>query len=405
MKIKLSLIGLFVLLTTGFLSAQTADTVLIKGTVTDSASNLPLNQAKVKVLFTFGIGGSTTVDSAFTNASGAFVLPDVPISRFGSTSVQASKSGYVTKSSAVASNPPDTLTKDFLLASSGAVDETTRVSGAITDSVTHDSIAGAYVAIYTISFGPGGLSIDTLGYALTNAQGTYLIKLITDLTSVTVSSYASGYYTKTTQNVTLQPATTLNIALSPNVGNGKLLRGVVTDTASGLPLLNAIVSAYNTTSMFYQNDSTDTQGRYAIIGIPANINNLTVGVSRSGYVTKNLGSISVSADTTTLNAQLRSTVSITARHAALTGDASGITVKVSPQPAASSLTFSGNAQGTVGLMVLSVDGTPVFSGTQATREGRFAFTWNVSSRLPAGAYVYKLTIGDVTEAGSLVLQK
>ncbi len=212
-----------------------------------------------------GIGGATVsdgVDPAVTTAAdGSYTIANVAV---GTYTVSASASGHTTLAAgSVAVSAGAATTQNFAL----ALAPPGNIAGTVTDSVTHNPIAGATVVCSC------GSSVSTAG------DGTYGFALVAP-GSYNLTVTAAGYASKSAQVtvVSASPATQ-NFALVPPGS----ISGTVSDTATHAGIAGATVSDGVDAPV-----TTNAGGVYTIAGVaPAAY---TVSASAAGY-----GSAQISA--------------------------------------------------------------------------------------------------------------
>jgi hypothetical protein len=376
------------------------------GQVTDSATGNPIDQAKVVVGIGTGPGGFyMVVDSTYTDASGNYVMDDVPV--IGQmTSVVASKDGYVDGSQPVPRNPDDTVTIDFALAagSNPVTGDTSVVSGTVTDSATGDPIENAIVVAFTIR---GLMQVDTLGEVTTDANGDYQMTVVTESPNIIMTARASNYYSQTNNQVALDSAVTVDFVLTPNVGEGKVLEGTVTDTA-GDPLEGVLVEVFSFGfgSNLYFSTQTDASGQYSIIGIPVDVNSVRVTANLNGYDETAIDRVRLPNDTTVEDIELTSS-DLIAAPAPLA--LSKLQIKVYPTPAQTGVHFIKTARdkGSFEISVFSVSGKRVYHKKENKAADNYSVFWNGNdingNLLPSGTYLYEVRTGEEVSRGSLIL--
>jgi hypothetical protein len=162
-----------------------------------------------------------------------------------------------------------------------AAPEAGTLSGTVTDDDTGDPIAGALVEI-------GGQS-DT-----TAADGTYSIASV-PVGTYDVTASKAGYTSSTVNDVAITDGntTTQDFALTPVPGPGTLT-GTITNSATGLPVLGAVVTVDGMTR------TTPANGVYTFADIAAGTYDVTV--TKTGFFAKTVDDVAVaSGGTTTQN--------------------------------------------------------------------------------------------------------
>jgi len=243
--------------------ASLSDPSHINGTVTDSTTMLPINDANV------------TADTVFdlTDNNGRYDLDVAP----GNYTVLVKRLGYFSQSKNATVSANATTTVNFALSPNPA--EMGWIAGNVTDANTSMPIEGA--------------NIEVNGYETqTNATGAYRIQMpAPENYSVTASKI--GYLDKTVNNVSVKPGntTSLNFALTlvpPPFGT---LEGNVTDAVTHMPIENAVIMADNKSA------GTNSSGRYKIELAPGAYN---VTASKSGYLNQTKTGIVIAAGNVTI---------------------------------------------------------------------------------------------------------
>jgi hypothetical protein len=213
----------------------------LSGHVTDRASNNPI--AGVTVAYS---GGTTTTD-----VNGDYLLADVLP---GEQLITLSSVGYATIRRTQPVVGGEAATLDAVLDPPGTI------NGKVTDSDSHNPIAGA-----TILYDGGSVT--------TNGSGNYTIVGVPAGGQALIAS-ADGYESSDVQNTTVpaNSSVTANIALTPKPS---FIAGEVHDSLTGELVAGATVSTGSDSA------TTDSLGRYQIF-VPPGTYNLTV--SKSGYL-------------------------------------------------------------------------------------------------------------------------
>jgi hypothetical protein len=224
-----------------------------------------------------GATASTTGTSHSTDSNGNFSL-SVPTPQQYTVTAQANGYFSTAKTLNAWTGYPD-FNKYFL-----STQQPGSISGKVTDS-SGQAISGA-----TVSYSDGSTTTDSNGnYSLANVLvGSY-----------TVTAWASGYSTASTQNVNVNSGatTTANVTLA----------STATGTISGT-VLNSSGAAIAGASVSYSGGSTTTvgNGTYALSNVP--VGTYSVTASATGYQNSTQANVSVTANiTTTLNFTLSNT--------------------------------------------------------------------------------------------------
>lgn len=230
----------------------TATNAVVRGTVTDRDTGLPINMARV-FLFDQFFG---TMNMAFTDVTGAYTLE-----AFDGTDlvIGAETDGYGREYMMIDINPGDELWIDFEL---GAVDA--YVYGTVTDAYSSLPIEGVGLHYWSMTYE---------GWDDTDANGDYGIDLVSG--DYTVEIYSPSHM-PLTFDVTIYPG--------PNEVNVQLVAvdawvfGVVTDAISGLPIEGAGIYY---SSMDYDSwNSSNSAGEYSMNLVSGDY---TVGVNAPDY--------------------------------------------------------------------------------------------------------------------------
>jgi uncharacterized repeat protein (TIGR01451 family) len=227
----------------------TANTLV--GVITNTATGLPISAAAVQV-----VDSANVTNTIATDSNGHYGVTNIAA---GIITITASQSGYV-----AASASPTIVTganaQDLGLTPNS-------LTGLVTDAVTMLPIAGATVAVTDSS--------NAVHTVTTDATGHYSVTVLpTGPASVTASQI--GYGSAGANPTILPGANTQNLTLTANT-----LLGVITNTATGLPISAAavqVVDSANVTNTI----ATDSNGHYGVTNIAAGI--ATITASQSGYV-------------------------------------------------------------------------------------------------------------------------
>lgn len=264
--------------TVGDINIALAHLARISGTVTDSATGLPIAGAPVyasRIIPTGGSGGYAT-----TAGDGAYTITNL---QPGSYEIHAYGAGRVdeyfdnefdpTAATLITVTDGATAGIDFALGGAGSI------SGTVTDQATGLPIAGAFM--YASS-----ATCCRSGYATTAADGSYTITNLAPL-SYRVNAQASGYFSEyfggygvaTLVSVIEGTITSgVNVAL----GSGGSISGTVTDQATGLPIAGANVQASEVPCCYINGSATTAaNGSYTITGLRSGNYHMTS--SASGY--------------------------------------------------------------------------------------------------------------------------
>jgi hypothetical protein len=228
-------------------------TSTISGVITDSATGTAL--AGVIVRLGTGGGGSSTARDT-TGEDGAFSFTNV---RTGEQTLQASLTGYISKSITATVSSADLVTANIAIVKIIYA----KVSGVIKDSTT-----GAFLAGVAVRLGSGGTSRrDTTG-----EDGAYSFDSVASGTqSIQVSK--SQYTTKTVQ-VTISSSEPVTADVLMNGVTYVIVSGIVSDSAAGTALAGAVVSLGGV------RDTTGTDGAFSFDSVRSGSQTLSISLSR-----------------------------------------------------------------------------------------------------------------------------
>jgi protocatechuate 3,4-dioxygenase beta subunit len=258
----------------------------ISGIVTDSTTGLPLAGANVMAR------DRRNVRVATTGNDGSYTITNL---RAGAYRVMATKQGYQPKMYpdpvVVASGQAVTGINFALVAgqvppppppgSNGAI------AGVVTDSATGLPIRGATVMAH------GAASNINGGMAMTDSTGAYTILHLRAgnyMVDASAHNYRPAHYPDPVTVDSAQTTTGINFVLAPfgppppPPGTGSI-SGVVTDSATGLPIRGAMVMVHGSNSMNGGMAMTDSTGAYTIPHLMAG--NYLVSASAHDYLPRN----------------------------------------------------------------------------------------------------------------------
>ena len=171
-------------------------TTTIGGTVTDAASNEPIEGVVVQV------DGIDPVLSASTDASGVYTIADVPV---GEQTVTASVDGYDSQTAATELVEAVEATLDFSLQQS--VQEFTTISGTVTDAIAGEPIEGVVVQVD---------GTEPVLSASTDASGAYTIADV-PVGDQTFTASVDGYDSETVgKELVADVDATVDFSLQPS---------------------------------------------------------------------------------------------------------------------------------------------------------------------------------------------
>ena len=265
--------------TTIFAQSNTAGS--ITGIVTDSITGNPIFHATVIAMRANGPGMG---NHAVTDSSGVYTLANLPA---GNYTVKAVAQGYRHKfyPSPVAVVTGQTTTDiNFALAqmTTPPPPGSGSISGIVTDSLTGEPIINAMVTACRTSACGGRAFTDSFGvYTIQNlSAGDYQVM-------ASARNYRTKRYPTSVAVVIGQSTADINFALvgsttpppPPNPGS---ISGVVTDSATGAPIVGAIVIAHHRN--FTRRAITGTDGSYTITNLRAG--NYRVSARAEDYMPK-----------------------------------------------------------------------------------------------------------------------
>jgi sugar lactone lactonase YvrE len=232
---------------------------IIAGFVTDAEHGTPIIGANITVT------GSDSI-SAVTNALGAYRIVAPPVF----SAITASAPGFLDATASASLTAGTTLTfSPGLLADSATAPTTTRLIGKVEDASTGQALAGVEIAV------AGGSTSS-----VTDATGKFLLADLTPgdwVLDVNLTGYQNMQVTLTAAVGTSDLGT---IRLSPIAANGNTLVGIVTDSATGTPLIDAVVAIGSEGKSV----RTAADGSFRIEGIAQTI--FSINVSATGYLSR-----------------------------------------------------------------------------------------------------------------------
>ena len=227
----------------------TANTLV--GVITNTATGLPIPGAAVQV-----VDSASITNTIATDSNGHYGVTNIAA---GVATITASQSGYV------AANTSPTIVAGANTQDLGLTPIS--LTGLVTDVVTMLPIAGASVSVTD-----GSNAVHTV---TTDATGHYSVAVLpTGPASVTASK--PGYGSTGANPTIVAGANTQNLSLTANT-----LVGVITNTATGLPIAGAAVQVVDSASIT-NTTATDSSGHYGITNIAAGV--ATITASQSSYV-------------------------------------------------------------------------------------------------------------------------
>ena len=360
----------------------------VTGTVTDAGTGAFLSGVSVSV---YDASGSF-VASANTNASGVYLTTQgLPT---GSYRVRTSNSlAYINEAyddipCVSCSSTTGTLVAVTAGATTSAINfglaAGGRLTGTVTDATTGAPLSGVSVRVYSDT----GTS---LGSVTTNASGVYLTTQGLPTGNYRLrTSNSLGYLDEAYDNVpclscstttgTLVPvtvgATTAGIDFGLAVGGR--ITGVVTDAATGVPLIDVGVDVYNEAGSYVTNGYTDASGVYrSYAGLPTGSYRVRTYSAPEGYVDEAYNNIPCMGCTSTTGALVAvtagtSTSGINLKLAVGGGISGVVTDTATGAPLAS---ISVRVYTSTGVLVTSA--TTNATGVYATTEGLVAGSYRL----------------------------
>ncbi len=238
--------------------------------VEEYGSSVPVNSATVNLK-----QGGSVEQTSLTGSDGQAKLTNLQLEDYN---ISVQKSNYKTVEKSVS---PSVMSKDlyetFVLRPYGWLE------GTVSDSPAGSSIGGASVKLYEDDSLITQTTTSSTGYYITSdvLVGDYRLEV-----------NASNYEQKNIDPVTIDDSGT--------VQNVKLLRqgrlkGTVVDTGLSIPVGNALVEVVDGSNTVRRSTHTDSAGYYRFEAVP--YGNMTVRVSKTGYITQSRA-LSVTNDDT-----------------------------------------------------------------------------------------------------------
>jgi protocatechuate 3,4-dioxygenase beta subunit len=262
-KIKGALSALCVFIFVAGAFAQARDTLVITGTVKDSAG-----AAVAGAIVTVGGGGGMGGSRDTTDASGAYSItysPNFTPNSVTVTATEGTRTGRATATVPDSASGTIPLTANIVIGTPApVVRDTLVITGTVKDS------AGAAVAgaVVTVGGGMGGSARDT-----TDASGAYSITYTPNTTPTSVTVTATLNTTRTGRTTVTVPANasgqiplTANITIGNAVnptGDTVVITGIVKDS-TGAAVSGAVVTAGGGGMGGSARDTTDASGAYSI---------------------------------------------------------------------------------------------------------------------------------------------
>ncbi len=272
----------------------------IQGTVTDAETGEPIGGAVV--IATSGFGGRATIDSATTNAEGAYSITDLVQ---GIYLTAASAEGYQPSQSnfPVDLGRNQTVEWDFEL-SPGSGTGSASIGGTVTDRETNEPVEGAQVILSVMTGFGGGGSRQTLDTVMTDAEGGYTFADLIAAQRYRLDVTADGYFAGRQSNIILQPGQdfTADISLEPVGDQVGAIAGTITDSESNEPINGAtvILSMFLGGGEYRMLDTilTGADGQYSFTEVPAG-NGYRVQASADNHESATQRNIEVTTGETT----------------------------------------------------------------------------------------------------------
>jgi 5-hydroxyisourate hydrolase-like protein (transthyretin family) len=244
----------------------------ISGTLTDATTHAPAGKVAVAAQ---GTSGDVLYATATSRNDGTYDIGGLPAGtykvQFGAPGGTANyRPSYYDGKGSYASADTVTLTTGQHLSSvDGALQLGGEIDGTVTDAGTAHPISGASVSVYDNA---GGY----VGSTWTRPDGTYALHgFAPGQYRVAFSAYAytSQFYDG---KASIDQATVVTVTtgaatrgIDAAMSTGATIRGTVTDAATGSPLSGTIVHAESTNGSWLAGAATDSQGHYALTGLPA----------------------------------------------------------------------------------------------------------------------------------------
>ncbi|WP_303984580.1 carboxypeptidase regulatory-like domain-containing protein, partial [Niallia circulans] len=221
------------------------------GNLNGFVSNLATGNAIPNAVIQLYNSANVLVDSIVTNQSGQYSFSGIAPGTYTAVS-NASDFGPETAGAIIVSN--QTATVSFALSPNPGV-----IQGIVTTSNTGDLIANAQVVVRELST-TGPIVFSTV----TNAQGFYQTTTLSPrVYAVTVIKDNFGAVNLSAE-VQSSQVTNLNFLLTPNPG---AVQGTITDSFTGLPIINTSVQVINSSGTVASTVVSDSNGFYQINGI------------------------------------------------------------------------------------------------------------------------------------------
>jgi hypothetical protein len=282
------------------LTAVVAPAGIVKGTVTDSSDLSAVAGAQVVLRMQGAAFNWQRIDSMQTAANGSFSFTGLAV---GTYSLVVSKADYRTYTTPFnqainLTTNPDTATVAVVLSpvAKGNLHVFVRDNA-------NAAIAGVAVTAVQRVGGGGGLGQTYTGATAANGWVTFS-DVIAGNYDVTASK--TGFNTATSAGNTVpgNGNDTVRITLNTATGTSKVVKGTI--TSGGANLAGAVITLTARTGggggggVLTLIDTSGADGSFAIPGIPAGYTNASLGVAKSGYVTKDTTGVSIANDTTTV---------------------------------------------------------------------------------------------------------
>lgn len=261
----------------------TSSTILadgtIVGTITAASTGNPISGATITLIK----GNNNVIGTTTTAINGTYTFTAI---NPGNYTVSVNAAGFQGAQVGASVKNNQTTTVDLALQSNPGT-----ISGTITDAATTLPITGAIVNILQ-----GSVLVAT---TTTNGSGVYTVATLAP-GSYTVTANATGYQTNSVgAQVTSGQTTTVNLTLQSNPGT---ITGTVTDSSTGLPIINALIQVSLQGTTLYS-AQTDNAGSYTITGVAAGT--YVVQASATNYQTSIQGATVTAGGTTNVNFTLQ----------------------------------------------------------------------------------------------------
>lgn len=269
-------------------AVQTVNVTLIpapaalQGTITASGTGSPIPNATITVTDAIGV----RVVQASGNADGTYLISNLTP---GYYRVSIAADGFQAADFPVTLAIGETRTQNAALTANPGT-----VAGVITNAQTRAHLAGVLVE-----------ALDNrnsiLSTAITAADGSYTLSSLAPATNDRLRISAGTFVTQVIGfSIASGQTKTINAALSPVAG---ALTGIITDSATGLPIAGASIRVFTSEGITLQTGSTGADGSYTIPSLQPG--SYSVVVMEEGYAGRTIGAMINAGAVTTLNVALQ----------------------------------------------------------------------------------------------------